>query len=329
LNKQIIFVQFGKKKFINSLLLLLFKIFSLEENSGKNCLQFEKCHHYACISCLNSYAKEYLLNIQQNKQINCYQCNTSLFLSELRRIFSDDKLFLKYQQYLIDMIWCPRCHHSIIYIPSESQSGNHPSFVECLYCQFTFCRRCQESWHPQIQCPKEEIIQQIIQNGDQNSVQLNKIELKKVLVEIENIQTIEKCSKPCPSCNVRIEKNGGCQHMHCRACKIHFCWVCGWYGNFYTTHLCELKPKKIEVLPPSDMEEKIFYDENGRVIQGDLVKRVRICPTIDCRQVHVKIGPNNMIMCGKCQKYFCFLCGEAVYGKFHFSEYGCKAETSV
>ncbi len=319
-----------KIPFINLFIFfLLFKIFSLEEKSGKNCLQFEKCHHYACLSCLNSYAKEYLFNIQQTKQINCYQCNTSLFLSELRRIFSNNKLFLKYQQHLFDMIWCPRCHHSIISIPSESLSGNHPSFVECFYCQFTFCRRCEESWHPQIQCPKERIVQEIIENPDQNSVQLNIIELKKVLLEIESVQMIEQCSKPCPSCNVRIEKNGGCQHMNCRACKIHFCWTCGWYGPAYCPHPCQPKFEKIEASSPLDMDEKILHDENGQKIQKNVVKRVQICPRTDCRQVHVKIGTKNMVICEKCGKYFCFLCGEPVYGQYHYSEYGCKAHTSV
>jgi E3 ubiquitin-protein ligase RNF14 len=227
------------------------------------------------------------------------------------------------------MIWCPRCHHSIVWIPSESLSGNHPSFVECLNCRFTFCRRCEETWHPQIQCPKEQIIQKIIENPDQNSSQLNKIELKKLLLEIESVQMIERCSKPCPSCNVRIEKNGGCQHMHCRACQIHFCWVCGWYGKAYIPHPCEAKTEKTEVLLSTDMSEKILYDENGREIQSDVAKRVQICPTVDCREVHVKIGKKNMIICGKCGKSFCFLCGETVYGLFHYSEYGCRVQTSV
>ncbi len=278
---------------------------------------------------MNSYSKECLFNIQETKQITCYQCNTCLNLFEIRRIFSDEKLFLKYQQHFVDMINCPRCHHSIVCIPSESQSGNHPSFVECLYCRLTFCRRCEESWHPQIQCPKEKIVQEIIQNPIQNSSQLNRIELKKLLLEIESVQTIEQCSKPCPSCNVRIEKNGGCQHMHCRACRIHFCWLCGWFGQAYAPHPCAPKSEKFEVSLPNNIDEKILHDEDGQIIQADQIKRIQICPRSFCREVHVKIGTKNMIICGKCQKYFCFLCGEAVYGLFHYSEYGCKAHTAV
>jgi IBR domain, a half RING-finger domain len=32
--------------------------------------------------------------------------------------------------------------------------------------------------------------------------------------------------KPCPRCNIPIEKNEGCNHMVCRACSTSFCWVC-------------------------------------------------------------------------------------------------------
>jgi hypothetical protein len=34
-------------------------------------------------------------------------------------------------------------------------------------------------------------------------------------------------TKPCPSCNTRIEKDGGCNHMSCTKCNFQFCWICG------------------------------------------------------------------------------------------------------
>ncbi|EAX92762.1 IBR domain containing protein [Trichomonas vaginalis G3] len=38
---------------------------------------------------------------------------------------------------------------------------------------------------------------------------------------------IKRSTKPCPVCGVRIEKNGGCIHMHCSNCDSDFCWQCG------------------------------------------------------------------------------------------------------
>lgn len=266
--------------------------------------------------------------MQEKKQITCYQCEAYLSLSNLRRMFADEKLFVKYQRHLIDMIECPRCHQSIVCVPSESVSGNHLSFVECLYCEFTFCRRCDQSWHPQVECPKMKLVREMMENpSSSSSPPMNQIQLKKLLLEIESIQTIEQSSKPCPSCYVRIEKNGGCQHMNCRACSIHFCWLCGWFGRAYGPHNCVQKPEFVSVANADSFSERNFYDERGEKIKNDAIKRVQVCPRPFCREVHVKLGPMNMIHCGKCQKYFCFLCGEPVYGTFHFSEYGCHLKT--
>ena len=33
-------------------------------------------------------------------------------------------------------------------------------------------------------------------------------------------------TKDCPKCKVAINKDGGCNHMHCKQCDHHFCWVC-------------------------------------------------------------------------------------------------------
>ena len=42
----------------------------------------------------------------------------------------------------------------------------------------------------------------------------------------ETIQWLTKFTKNCPNCREPIEKNGGCNHMHCRSCKYEFCWAC-------------------------------------------------------------------------------------------------------
>ena len=46
-------------------------------------------------------------------------------------------------------------------------------------------------------------------------------------------------TKECPKCKSAINKDGGCNHMHCKQCDYHFCWVC--LGHFeHTTyqHTC-------------------------------------------------------------------------------------------
>jgi ariadne-1 len=49
--------------------------------------------------------------------------------------------------------------------------------------------------------------------------------------ESENVKWILAHTKPCPKCSKPIEKNQGCNHMHCAVaaggCGQHFCWMCG------------------------------------------------------------------------------------------------------
>lgn len=45
--------------------------------------------------------------------------------------------------------------------------------------------------------------------------------------EADTARLITRATKPCPTCGTRIEKAGGCNHMTCRQCKAHWCWICG------------------------------------------------------------------------------------------------------
>jgi parkin len=53
-------------------------------------------------------------------------------------------------------------------------------------------------------------------------------------------ECIERTTKSCPKCHVRIEKNGGCMHMTCAQanCKFEWCWICGveWNRNCQGSH---------------------------------------------------------------------------------------------
>jgi len=67
----------------------------------------------------------------------------------------------------------------------------------CFVCEKTFCKICQE---------------EIKENHECNSETLKSLEV------------IEKDSKPCPKCNIRISKIDGCDDMWCSNCKSFWNW---------------------------------------------------------------------------------------------------------
>jgi len=74
--------------------------------------------------------------------------------------------------------------------------------IKCINfeCNREFCFDCKATYHGEFPCDM---------SVDEMSASL-----------ISNI------TKPCPNCNVPIQKNEGCAHMVCTSCSQDWCWVC-------------------------------------------------------------------------------------------------------
>ena len=131
----------------------------------------------------------------------------------------------------------------------------------CEQCRYTFCKKCKEIYHSQTMCRNEYILVQIRirqekerekleKEKEEARLQYEKIEAEKksaaekkkakesyqqiiiklseqniLLEQLLNAERLETLNtQRCPNCNVRIEKNGGCSHMHCSRCDHHFTW---------------------------------------------------------------------------------------------------------
>ena len=89
-----------------------------------------------------------------------------------------------------------------------------PRAVDCGLGHF-FCWACGEEPHDPCSCElwrqwKEEVTE----------------EARKTVKQATSDAWVAKHSKPCPNCQVPIQRSDGCNHMACSKCYYEFCWVC-------------------------------------------------------------------------------------------------------
>jgi len=92
------------------------------------------------------------------------------------------------------------CQHYNIYKKGVNQQGN---LLKCIKCNISeFCTLCEKTYHGNTPC--------------------------NITVDEQNELWISENTKACPNpnCKKRIEKKGGCNHMTCKQCSAHFCWLC-------------------------------------------------------------------------------------------------------
>ena len=77
----------------------------------------------------------------------------------------------------------------------------------CPACLTAICTTCQIASHDGMTC---EVYRRVETEGDEEFQKWKQ----------------ENDVKDCPVCKVTIEKSYGCNHMECRNCKTHICWVC-------------------------------------------------------------------------------------------------------
>ena len=93
---------------------------------------------------------------------------------------------------------------------SEIQNTNH-----CGVCRKSFCKICYNLYIDDTHCCSEN--------------------------DIKCIQAIQQTTKPCPTCNIPIQKIHGCDQMWCVQCKSAFLWEVGTViqGYIHNPHYAE------------------------------------------------------------------------------------------
>ena len=132
-------------------------------------------------------------------------CGCPIETEDIRKILATDAMllakfefffFIKSNKHARE---CPFCHHLQIGSPTNPT-------MTCDNCQRTYCYEHANA-HPNMTCEVYE--------------------KSKAGETAQNRTLIDLISKPCPGCNVFVEKSGGCNHMKCSNCGKAFCWLCG------------------------------------------------------------------------------------------------------
>ena len=167
--------------------------------------------------------ENYLIDLITDGKISSLRCpfincNSNISEKEMEDIIKDEQIISKFYKFKkrleIDLnpnlCWCirPGCENWVV--------GNTKDPKITCTCGQIICFNCMNEWHEGKSC------QEAIDEDYKKYTKSNLV-------------------KKCPKCSSRMEKNEGCNHMHCTQCKYDFCWLCGrkyasghydWYNIF-------------------------------------------------------------------------------------------------
>lgn len=175
------------------------------------------CEHMYCQECFEEYCKSVASTSENEFRIKCQgigeNCTHAFSLSELQdhlpSLAFEKLLTSSCEEYIRrhpeSFRYCPTPDCGFIYRcaqDSDAKSFEHT----CPNCFEPICTSCHVR-HGGYSCAEYEDIA----SGGHKALEKLKREL--------NI-------KDCPKCTTPMEKTEGCNHMTCRGCRSHICWVC-------------------------------------------------------------------------------------------------------
>ncbi|EGG16499.1 hypothetical protein DFA_09037 [Cavenderia fasciculata] len=216
----------------------------------------DECEHRFCLDCVKQNY-EYQIN-SGFPNVKCPQttCKKIISYDEAKQILSDNKpLFEKYDQLLlkvhiekdVNVRYCsfPDCKNAMIIHPGATD-------IICLEDGYSTCLKCREPSHYEMTCEEWVEVKEYLSNltvvddGQDKplkhyvpspSRRVRPFWMNRRWISTEHWTTqkaldkltrefIRYNTRTCPTCNLIIEKNGGCHDMTC-VCGQRFCYGCG------------------------------------------------------------------------------------------------------
>eukprot|EP01083_Nonionella_stella_P209472 759295_1 len=168
-------------------------------------IQESPCGHIFCKECLYQNYRTKILDGSVSLTCTEYKCTRKISEDELMSIIGEEQelcqKFVRFKYYAAvsqnpNCRWCPSpdCDTAMLGDPSQS-------VLTCSQCSTSICFRCSMPWH------EGKLCSDVVDERYKKFVR-------------------DKDVRPCPMCQMPIEKNGGCNHIICTRCKHHFCWLC-------------------------------------------------------------------------------------------------------
>ncbi|XP_048391634.1 E3 ubiquitin-protein ligase parkin isoform X2 [Stegostoma tigrinum] len=188
------------------------------------------CFHLYCVTRLND--RQFIHDPKLGYSLPCVAGCPNSLIKEVHhfRILGSDQ-YNRYQRYAAEEcvlqmggVLCPRPGCGAGLLPDAGLRR-----IECLRqngigCGFVFCRECKEEYHED-EC-KGLCLREYIETNQ--GYVINQQAAQRALWDKASRQAIKETTKPCPKCQVPVEKNGGCMHMKCprSSCLFEWCWLC-------------------------------------------------------------------------------------------------------
>lgn len=180
---------------------------------------YTACKHCYCSGCFEDLCVAGTSALDANPRIQCQgdggKCGKQVCLAELQDHLSsaalEDVLEAAFASYLArhpdELRYCPTPDCTQVYRTTQSDKTGETLFT-CPACLVSVCTKCHVP-HSGLTCAEQRYY------GSSGS----------------NLKALEETKKKlgikdCPKCGTMIEKTEGCNHMTCRFCSAHICWVC-------------------------------------------------------------------------------------------------------
>jgi hypothetical protein len=170
------------------------------------------CDHAFCRDCWGSYlSSTFEGGFHDVIGTRCphHGCNERVTTTDVKNIAP--KLVSRWRDAFLESFvkddpnyrFCPGPDCTIIAVSQPEKSVSY--VLTCTKCDTSFCSDCGDNPHLPANCGDF---------ADWNTIFGS------------SSFWIKKNAKPCPGCQVPIEKGTGCNHMTCQKCKTQFCWLC-------------------------------------------------------------------------------------------------------